>query len=206
MRFFVSLLICLVVSSCLIGCERSELETDYTNKNVLIIKPAQPIKADGVIMTKDGDIVYPIGSVFHGGGIADPNKGVSHRCHFYQEKFSEGPDWHEVEAIVEIRGFLYKGVDYNEPGQFIDKIKINGLNESLGFGAVIDIPMEQGKYMGGNDLIKDVQIAAYKFSSYDNKNNCYNKDSNISIVISSVAGDIVTIRFANDVTPYDGYY
>ena len=30
-------------------------------------------------------------------------------------------------------------------------------------------------------LIKDVQIAAYKFSSYDNKNNCYNKDSNNSI-------------------------
>ena len=63
--------------------------------------------------------------------------------------------------------------------------------------------MEQGKYKGGNELIKDVQIKSYTFSSYSEGQQ--NKDADINIVIISTTGDIITIHFADDITPVDGY-
>lgn len=190
----------------LMGCEKGVFGPDNANGNALIIKPAKATKADGGSFTKDGTLVYTIGSVFVGGGTADPSKGSSHRCHFYQEKFTEGPRWDRVEALVTIYGFRHTGTEYNLPGQVIDQIIINGLDESLGFGACLNIPMNQGKYKDGNELIKDVQIKSYKFASYIDYEGHQNKDADINIVITSTAGDIITLRFVNDVTPYDGYY
>lgn len=206
MRFKIALISTLLMGCCLIGCEKGVFGSDDANGNALIVKPANATKADGGTLTKDGTFVYKIGSVFQGGADTDPEKGSSHRCHMYQEKFTEGPRWNEVQALVEIYGFHYNGVDYNEPGQVIDRITINGLDESLGFGTCLYIPMKQGKYKGGNDLIQDVQIKSYKFASYIDYEGHQNKDADINIVITSTAGDIITIRFANDVTPYDGYY
>ena len=54
---------------------------------------------------------YPIGSVFVGGGVADPSKGSSHRCHFYGESFTEGPNWDKVPAMVYIGGFRHTGTE-----------------------------------------------------------------------------------------------
>lgn len=196
----------LLIGCCLIGCENGVFDFYDADDNALIVKPAYATKADSGTLTKDGTLVYSIGSVFVGGAIANPEKGSSHRCHFYQEKFAVGPRWNEVEAIVEIYGFHHNGIDYNGPGQYIDQIIINGLDESLGFGDCLNIPMNQGKYEGANELIKDVMIKSYKFASYNDDEGLQNKDADINIVITSTAGDIITIRFANDVTPYDGYY
>lgn len=206
MRYKIALISSLLMGCCLMGCEKGVFGSDDANGNALIVKPASATKADGGTFTKDGTLVYSIGSVFVGGGIADPSKGSSHRCHFYQEKFEKGPRWNEVEALVTIYGFRYTGVEYNLPGQYIDQIIIKGLDESLGFGVCLDIPMNQGKYEGGNKLIKDVQIKSYQFASYIDYEGHQNKDADINIVITSTDGDIITIRFANDVTPYDGYY
>lgn len=206
MRYKTVLISALLMGCCLTGCEKGVFGTDDVNGNALVVKPASATKVEGGSFTKDGTLVYTIGSVFVGGGIADPSKGSSHRCHFYQEKFTEGPDWDEVEALVTIYGFRHKGIEYNLPGQYIDRIIVNGLDESLGFGTCLNIPMNQGKYEGGNEQIKDVQIKSYKFASYIDYEGHQNKDADINIVISSTAGDIITIRFANDVTPYDGYY
>lgn len=205
MRYKIALISILLMGCCLMGCEKGVFGSDDANGNALIVKPASATKAMSGKLTKDGAFVYKIGSVFHGGADADPEKGSSHRCHFYQEKFAEGPRWNEVQALVEINGFHYNGVDYHEPGQYIDQIIINGLDESLGFGAYLNIPMNQGKYEGGNELIKDVQIKSYKFASYIDYEGHQNKDADINIIITSTAGDIITIRFANDVTPNDGY-
>ena len=84
-------------------------------------------------------------------------------------------------------------------------IYINGLDEMLGLGTNLVIPMNQGKYEGGNDLIQDVQIQSYKFATYINKNGDQNRDADIRILITSKAGDELLIRFMNDVTPRDGY-
>ena len=147
---------------------------------------------------------WPLAGWITGGAMAEPAKGSSHRSHFYREKFAKGPRWDEVEALVEIYGYHHNGIDYNEPGQVIDQIRINGLDESLGLGTRLIIPMQQGKYKGGNELIKDVRIKSYTFSSYSEGHQ--NKDADINIVITSTTGDIITISFADDITPYDGYY
>lgn len=173
------------------GCEKVIIGPD--------IHGDEPIVATDTFsgtISKNGNLVFSIGSVFVGGGTANPLEGSSHRCHFYQEKFETGPNWNEVEAIVEIYGFRHYGIEYNKPGQYIDQIRLNGLT----------IPMNQGKYEGGNELVKDVQIKSYKFASYIDNDGHQNKDADINIVITSTAGDIITIKFANDVTPYDGYY
>lgn len=206
MRYKLALISTLLMGCCLIGCEKGILDSDNANGNAVIVKPANITKADSGTLTIDGTLVYSIGSVFVGGGIADPSKGSSHRCHFYQEKFTEGPRWDQVEALVTIYGFRHNGIEYNLSGQYIDQIIINGLDESLGFGSCLNIPMDQGKYKGGNELIRDVQIKSYQFASYIDYEGHQNKDADINIVITSTAGDIITIRFANDVTPYDGYY
>ena len=106
-----------------------------------------------------------------------------------------------MEALVEINGYHYNGIDYNEPGQVVDQIRINGLDESLGLGTSLIIPMQQGKYKGGNELIKDVRIKSYTFSSYSGVH--LNKDADINVVITSTTGYIITIRFANEITPDD---
>lgn len=187
------------------GCEKVNSDENAV-KDALTIKPAALTKSDNGVKMQDGTVVYSIGSVFVGGGVADPSKGSTHRCHFYQEKFTEGPNWDEVAALVSIWGFRYTGVEYTQPGQYIDHIYINGIDESLGLGSYLSIPMEQGKYKGGNELISDVRIVSYQFSSYNQAQGNLNSDANIHIVITTKAGDIITLLYQNGVTPYDGYY
>lgn len=187
------------------GCEKVNSDENAL-KDTLTIKPAALTKSDNGVKMQDGTVVYSIGSVFVGGGVADPSKGSTHRCHFYQEKFTEGPNWDEVAALVSIWGFRYTGVEYTQPGQYINHIYINGIDESLGLGSYLSIPMEQGKYKGGNELISDVRIVSYQFSSYNQAQGNLNSDANIHIVITTKAGDIITLLYQNDVTPYDGYY
>lgn len=147
---------------------------------------------------------YPIGSVFVGGGIADPSKGASHRCHFYMEPFTEGPNWDQVNPIVFIRGFWHNGTDYKAPGQCIDFIGI-AMDQTLGYGDSLIIPMNQGKYEGGCDLVKDVKINSYSFSSYQEDLYTINDDGKIDIRILLKDGTKISILFAGK-TPYDGYY
>lgn len=196
MRYKIALISILLVGCCLVGCERREFGIDYVDVNALVVKPASKANA----------LVYTIGSVYVGGGTANPSEGSSHRSHFYHEKFADNPNRTGVEALVTIRGFRHNGVDYTLPGQFIDQILINGLDESLGLGSPLYIPMNQGKYEGGNEQIKDVQIKSYSFASYNEQEGHQNRDADINIVITSTAGDFITIRYANDLTPYDGYW
>ena len=147
---------------------------------------------------------YPIGSVFVGGGIADPSEGSSHRCHFYAESFTEGPNWDENPSMIYIGGFRYKGTEYTAPGQFIDYIGIK-LDSSLGYGEYLQIPMNQGKYKGGCDFVKDVKINSYKFSTYQEDMYTLNDDAKIDIRILMNDGTAIAILFAGK-TPYDNYY
>lgn len=200
--FFAALLLI-----CLSGCETLNSEEDYSSyPNALIIKPAQESRVNAGLLTKEGTVLYSFGSAFVGGGIADPNEGSSHRCHFYRESFMNAPNGPETEPIVYIEGFRHAGTDYTKPGQLIDRIYLLGLDESLGLGENLDIPLNQGKYEGGNKLIKDVRIDHYQFETdittfLGEKN----KEAKIDIVITSMAGDILIIHFANAAIRNDGY-
>lgn len=192
--FFISSLIITVgVASCkeLIDFERPDDEDGTLNRE---------------LVTKNSGLekVIPIGSVFVGGAVADPKMGSSHRCHFYDEAFTEGPKWNEVAERIFIEGFRHKGIEYTAPGQYIDKIRIR-LDSSSGVGNWLQIPMNQGKYEGGCELVKDVKINSYKFSTYQSDMETLNDDAKIDIRIRMKDGTTLAILFAGK-TPYDGYF
>lgn len=189
----------------LLGCTKEERFSDYAESNALIIKPAGMAKADGAIITREGIFVYPIQSVFVGGSslIDYPDERIigSHRSCFYKEKYDFSLFRRETEPIVEMRGVMYKNVAYSRPGQKVNQIMINGIDESLGLGTNLDIQLNQGVYEGRNELIKDVRFNSYKFSS---SSTSHTKDCDIDIIITTVKGDVISIHFANEETHWDG--
>ena len=159
---------------CVTGCHKGD--SQVTNGNALVIKPEGNGKA----------IEYPIGSVFQGG--SDLGDWAALHYNFFREKYTEYP--RKVNPIISIGGVMYSSVQYTEPGQWIGSIVIQGIDESLGFGSRIAIPMEQGTYKGGNELIQDVRIISFR-------------SPDIRIVITTAAGDTITIRYSDDVL-FDG--
>ena len=109
---------------------------------------------------------------------------------------------YRVEALVEIYGFVYNGIDYTDHSLCIENIVINGLDEALGLGNNLSIKMNQGKYEGDNNLIKDVQINSYKLHPVDDE--LRKNDSDINIIITAISGVIITIRYSNAPVLWDG--
>lgn len=175
-RYILSLLIIPI----LFGCEKMQ---SYENCGIYV----------------NGQLECELKSAFAGGGTADPSKGSSNRLHIYEEYFSEGPDWRKVEERVLITGFYYKGKEYSSVGESVDVIRINGLS-SIGD---IRIPMNQGKYEGGNDVVTSVRILEYSLGKYDYQLN-QKEDSRIKIKISLKGGQTISIIYSG-LTPYDGY-
>ena len=198
---FVAVLLTLSLTS----CEKGWFGLFGARDNALTVRTLKT-RSDNGVQDKDGTVVYTIGSVFMGGGIADPRQGSAHRSFFFHEKYTKCPDIGKVVPLVSIAGFQNIGVEYTEPGQFVNAIDINGLDESLGYGSQIAIRMNQGKYEGGNELVQDVQIRSYHFSTYNKEEGRKNADADIRIIISMTNGGTITLKFSNDVTPFDGYY
>ncbi len=152
----------------------------------------------------DGKCIVSIGSTFMGGAVSNPTKGSSHRCHMYEKYFEHGPDWFQVASLVTITGFRYTGVTYSEPGQFIDFI---GISESvLDLDTRLLIPLEQGEYKGGCDLVSSVRITNYDSGTVkDQIPGDKNDDGKIDIVISLKDGRTLRIHYRGKI-PYDGYF
>lgn len=155
--------------------------------------------SSGIYM--DGKRLVPIGSVFIGGGIADPAKGASHRCHMYEEYFSTGPRWDEVPSIVTMFGFRVAGASYSGPGQYLNHIIID--NAVLNTDRPLIITFQQGEYKGGNEQVASVRIRNYDFGTV-NDNGRRNGDGKIDIVISLTDGRTLRLHYRGTM-PYDGY-
>lgn len=145
-------------------------------------------------------MVTPLRSAFVGGGIADPSVGTSHRLHIYEGKYTEGPKWNEVKEKVFVSGFCYNGKDYSNLGDCIELIRITDL-PSIGD---LSIPLIQGKYEGGHELVSSVSINKYSFGSYD-EDGSQTENSQINIHIVLTNKETIDILFTGS-TPYDGYY
>ena len=152
----------------------------------------------------NGKRVASIGSTFMGGGIANPSKGSSHRCHMYEKDYEHGPNWDVVTSVVTMVGFRYTGVTYSAPGQFIDWIGID--KDVLNLDSPLSIPLEQGAYKGGCELVSAVRITNYDRGSVKNQETgAMNDDGKIDIAISLTDGRTLRIHYRGKV-PYDGYY
>lgn len=200
MKLCYPLSLALMIGCCLVSCNKDS--DDTTNENALVIKPAKAIISNVHSVSKDGTVVYPIGSVFVGGGISGFDSGASYKCYFYREMYTVEPEEYES-LIVYLSGFWHNGVEYTVPGQQLDLIAIRGLDPSLGLGTKLDIPLNQGVYEGGNVLIREVIINSLKSSTSDNLGTL-NKDADINIIIHTTVGDLITIRYVNDITYHRG--
>ena len=160
------------------------------------------LESSGVYL--NGECVVPLGSTFWGGGIAQPSKGSSHRCHMYEYGYETGPLWSEATSVVTILGFRHKGTTYSKPGQFIDTIVIDG--SVLKLDAPLLIPLEQGVYQGGCDLVSAVRIQNYDGGTVkDRMTGVMNDDGKIDIAISLTDGRTLRVHYRGRI-PYDGYY
>ena len=175
MKSTLELLAALLFACCLAGCQKGD--KDDANQNALVVTLAQDAQT----------IVYPIGSVFVGGG--DLGDWTGNGYSFYRDKFTKYP---RKMSLIDIEGRMFKGKEYTEPGQWIDLIFIRWPDESLGLGASLYIPMEQGVYKGGNDLISDVRIDSFQRSD---------SFGDIKISITTKSGDVIAIHYSGEVLP-----
>lgn len=199
MRNWLSFLGALVALSCLWGCNKDR--EDDANVNALVISPANVADINRDILSRNGTVVYPIGSVFIEGMMKNRSEVLRKRYYFCSDKYTEEPEEGFESVVVFLSGYMYPDTEYTLPGQHIDLIVIYGLDESLGLGKKLTISLEQGEYKGDNDLIKDVQIVSLKQASVSGTSAWNpNKDADIRILIYSKRGDVLSISYVNDVT------
>lgn len=159
----------------------------------------RPSEKSGIYV--NGQLECELKSAFVGGGIADPNEGHSSRMHIYEDYYSAGPSWTEVKERVGIYGFSHNGIEYSSAGEFINRIELYGISS---IGNII-IPMNQGKYEGGNEQVSSVSVAKYSLGKYDDEGLRQIEDSQINIKITLKDNQTISILYSG-VTPYDGYY
>ena len=199
MRNWLSFFLALVALSCHWGCNKDP--EDDANVNALVITPANVAEINRDILSRDGTVVYPIGSVFIEGMMKNRSEVLRKRYYFCSDKYTEEPEEGFESVVVFLSGYMYPDTEYTLPGQHIDLIVIYGLDESLGLGKKLTISLEQGEYKGDNDLIKDVQIVSLKQASVSGTSAWSpNKDADIRILIYSKRGDVLSISYVNDVT------
>ena len=179
----------LMIVAALSSCEKMAIDKTYGN--ALIIRSA---RADNIVGT------YSIGSAYQGGSVVGSDYVYFH-LKLYPEKYSSPPDPF-VNTIVEINGNIRSQKEVKDLGECVDQIVINGLDESLGLGSRLDILMNHGVYEGDNEKIKEVSVKSLKLATYKDSIQKQNKDCDIYIVIESTAGDVITIRFAHEATPF----
>ena len=196
--FFVSIFACL----CLAGC--SDFNPFNTKQNALIIKPSPVTRADNGVVREDGSRVYRIESFWGGGSIPSPDYSVS-RFNFYEVDFSS---WSERQRpLVTLHAIYHSNINYSHPGEAINEIWISGIDESLGFGSVVCIRLNQGNYEGATVFIKDGEIDAtesiksviiksFKLPQVMGENMISEDDAEINIVITSKTGGTITLIYS----------
>lgn len=191
---------------CLTGC--ADFSPFNTKKNVLIIKPASATRADNGVIREDGSRVYRIESFFGGGVIPSPDYSVQF-YEFYEADFSSWFECQEaqIRPLVCLEAIRYTKNDYSHPGDAITRIRINGIDESFGFGCGVCIRMNQGNYEGAIAYIKDgeidatesiksVKIKSFKLPQVLGENMTTEDDAEINIVITSKTGGTITLIYS----------
>ncbi len=83
----------------------------------------------------------------------------------------------------------------------LQRIHIQGLDESLGLGKEFSVGFIDGEYNGDNDLIDFVKVNSYVTSSYIPGNSSTppksGSDSDINIYIRCKSGTVISVRYIN---------
>ena len=174
MKKILSLFTVVLLAFSLAACQKSGPEGAVGGQdNALVVQPANGSKA----------AVYPIGSVFL--RSTELPLWTSGRYAFYQEAYTSFP--RSDKPFITLSGRVPKGEELTHSIKWIDTISIQGLQRwSVKIGTDFTIPMEEGQYKGGNELITDARIESF-FSP------------DLHIVITTIEGDVLTIRYSGKV-------
>ena len=146
--------------------------------------------------------VVSIGSVFMGGGTANPSKGSSHQCHIFENSYEYMPAG--VPCIVYINGFRYADVNYSKPGLYLEGVYID--EAVLESDSPLSIRLNQGKYEGGCESVSAVDIINYDRGTVKTQSTGeMNDDGKIDILISLKGGRKLRIHYRGKI-PFDGCY
>ena len=172
LKHLFSLFSILVLLGCLTNCSKLGNESNYIH----------------VVSAQNEQYFYKVGSAFAGSRIM-AYAGIDLR--FFSDSFSSYPEGSENTPLLIIEQRILQGLNYDETltgDQIVERICINGLDESLGLGSTLDIPMHQGQYTGKNELVKTVQLGVFHMPE--------SEDDYLSfqIMITTVKGDRINIH------------
>ncbi len=187
-------LICFIagvlLACCLTGCQKAQPVAEEPGPEVVEPVPnALTIQLAGESKT----LVYPLLSVFQFGSLyvdretGRPGGTMNYR--FYQEVFSEFP--RDTDPVIAVGGIEFDDVEYTDPGQWITQILMWELDSPRLKGIHI-IPLEMGQYNGGHEKIADVKIESFR-------------PGNMLMVITTTAGDIITLNYTDKILHDDRY-
>ncbi len=171
LKHLFSLFSILVLLGCLTNCSKFGNETNMIH----------------VISAKYEQSFYKVGSAFIGASRMYEGLVMRFFCDSFSS-YSEGPENTPL-LIIEQRIYISHHYDETLTGdQIVERICINGLDESLGLGSTLDIPMHQGQYTGKNELVKTVQLGVFHMPE--------SEDDYLSfqIMITTVKGDRINIH------------
>ena len=183
LTIFAAALLACSITGCYKGSET--VDTDYeVIENALVIKPA-----DG-----SQPLIYPLECVYQfGSAYANPENGQTGAAlsySFYSDSYTKYPVG--VNPVIRVNGVRFSDIDYTEPGQWISTILIWGIDQSW-LNALHYIPLEYGKFKGRNTMISDVRIDSFRHGE-------------MVIVITTKAGDVVTLNYNDEVLHDDNFF
>ena len=173
MKQIIPLFTAILLAFSLAACQKSDPEGYTEQDNALVVNPANGTKP----------VIYPIESVFRRSN--DLSMWTSVRYSFYQKAYTSYPRFDK--PFVLLSGRVSKGEELTDSVRNLDTITLQGLLRwSVKIPGDLNIPLEEGEYKGGNDLITEVRIESF----------C---SPETHIVITTVEGDVLVIRYSGAV-------
>lgn len=178
-RLFASLLF----SVCILGCNKSE-ETTITNSGGISIDDVQQEE---------------LKSAFKGGGTVEPTEGDWSIFYIFSDYYPEYPS--RIKEKISIEGFYYTGKEYTDDKDAVERISLYDIPS---IGNLI-IPMNQGKYEGGNELVSSLTINEFFEGRIDFYGENSIEDARVSISIVLKDNCRIDIRYVGSAL-WDGMF
>ena len=180
----------LLLSILPIGCRKhTDKEQEETVVNAVTVNLSATVSEDAS---------YPLGSAFITPAVIDAG-GSNWKCMFYRGSHSAQPDGND-DLVVEFTNYLPDKELNIRSRETISRINIYGLSSSLGLGEELSIPLNCGKYEGGNEIVNSVLLKTIVFGRIM-ENDRVDTKGEIDILITTKKGDEVKIFYKGTITP-----
>lgn len=193
---------CSVLNSC--SSALNDDSEDNTKGSVNPEEQADTTRYGYGSVTYNGDEVFEINSVYvHGSVCPDPTMGSTNRISMFSECFKSNPEqFYPSEKIcisdaeIGIGGFV--PAEHELPyysSSYMTNLTIDNVLPS----GKLCIPLKDGKYAGGNELVSSVSFEMFSFEEGDKWTT-----AQIKIIVSLTDGSQLAISY-DGASAYDGW-